>query len=209
MEEAGHDYRTIAHIGTDGLVQTYSPLPDYILAEIQRVAQAEQQRTQKNTPTPSPASSAEEAPAEQPPWEPERQSEPTAVYPAEQNNLPFDVVVERLHIPDGKPDRPPTLDYRITDDALGHGGPKAKFRMNLEAIRTLGKIEGENRRATQQEQAVLAKYVGWGGIPQAFDPNNSAWASEYAELKAALTEAEYESARASTLNAHYTSPHCH
>ena len=206
LEEAGHDYRTIAHIGTDGLVQTYSPLPDYILAEIQRVAQAEQQRTQKNTPTPSPASSAEEAPAEQPPWEPERQSEPTAVYPAEQNNLPFDVVVERLHIPDGKPDRPPTLDYRITDDALGHGGPKAKFRMNLEAIRTLGKIEGENRRATQQEQAVLAKYVGWGGIPQAFDPNNSAWASEYAELKAALTEAEYESARASTLNAHYTSP---
>lgn len=206
LEEAGHDYRTIAHIGTDGLVQTYSPLPDYILAEIQRVAQAEQQRTQKNTPTPSPASSAEEAPAEQPPWEPERQSEPTAVYPAEQNNLPFDVVVERLHIPDGKPDRPPTLDYRITDDALGHGGPKAKFRMNLEAIRTLGKIEGENRRATQQEQAVLAKYVGWGGIPQAFDPNNSAWASEYAELKAALTETEYESARASTLNAHYTSP---
>ena len=206
LEEAGHDYRTIAHIGTDGLVQAYTPLPDYILAEIQRVAQAEQQRTQKNTPTPSPASSAEEAPAEQPPWEPERQSEPTAVYPAEQNNLPFDVVVERLHIPDGKPDRPPTLDYRITDDALGHGGPKAKFRMNLEAIRTLARIEKENRRASRQEQEVLAKYVGWGGIPQAFDPNNSAWASEYAELKAALTETEYESARASTLNAHYTSP---
>lgn len=171
LEEAGHDYRTIAHIGTDGLVQAYTPLPDYILAEIQRVAQAEQQRTQKNTPTPSPASSAEEAPAEQPPWEPERQSEPTAVYPAEQNNLPFDVVVERLHIPDGKPDRPPTLDYRITDDALGHGGPKAKFRMNLEAIRTLARIEKENRRASRQEQEVLAKYVGWGGIPQAFDPN--------------------------------------
>ena len=206
LEEAGHDYRTIAHIGTDGLVQAYTPLPDYILAEIQRVAQAEQQRTQKNTPTPSPASSAEEAPAEQPPWEPERQSEPTAVYPAEQNNLPFDVVVERLHIPDGKPDRPPTLDYRITDDALGHGGPKAKFRMNLEAIRTLARIEKENRRASRQEQEILSRYVGWGGIPQAFDPNNSAWASEYAELKAALTETEYESARASTLNAHYTSP---
>lgn len=206
LEEAGHDYRTIAHIGTDGLVQTYSPLPDYILAEIQRVAQAEQQRAQQNPPVPFPASSAEEATEEQPAGKPERQSEPIAIYPAQQNNLPFDVVVERLHIPDGKPDRPPTLDYRITDDALGHGGPKAKFRMNLEAIRTLGKIEGENRRATQQEQAVLAKYVGWGGIPQAFDPNNSAWASEYAELKAALTETEYESARASTLNAHYTSP---
>ena len=206
LEEAGHDYRTIAHIGTDGLVQTYSPLPDYILAEIQRVAQAEQQRAQQNPPVPFPASSAAEATGEQPAEKPERQSEPIAIYPAEQNNLPFDVVVERLHIPDGKPDRPPILDYRITDDALGHGGPKAKFRMNLEAIRTLGKIEGENRRATQQEQAVLAKYVGWGGIPQAFDPNNSAWASEYAELKAALTETEYESARASTLNAHYTSP---
>ncbi len=163
-------------------------------------------RIGENPIVPFPASSAEEATEEQPAGKPERQSEPIAIYPAQQNNLPFDVVVERLHIPDGKPDRPPTLDYRITDDALGHGGPKAKFRMNLEAIRTLGKIEGENRRATQQEQAVLAKYVGWGGIPQAFDPNNSAWASEYAELKAALTETEYESARASTLNAHYTSP---
>ena len=206
LEEAGHDYRTIAHIGTDGLVQAYTPLPDYILAEIQRVAQAEQQRTQKNTPTPFPASSVEEAPAEQPPWEPERQSEPTAVDPAQQNNLPFDVVVERMHIPDGKPDKAPALDYRITDDALGHGGPKAKFRMNLEAIHTLARIEKENRRASRQEQEVLAKYVGWGGIPQAFDSNNSVWANEYAELKETLTETEYESARASTLNAHYTSP---
>ena len=206
LEEAGHDYRTIAHIGTDGLVQAYSPLPDYILAEIQRVAQAEQQRTQQNPPVPFPATSAEEATEEQPAGKPERQSEHEAIYPAEQNNLPFDVVVERMHIPDGKPDRPPALDYRITDDALGHGGPKAKFRMNLEAIHTLGKIEVENRRATQQEQEILSRYVGWGGIPQAFDPNNSAWASEYAELKAALTETEYESARASTLNAHYTSP---
>lgn len=206
LEEAGQDYRTIAHIGTDGLVQAYTPLPDYILAEIQRVAQAEQQRTQKNTPTPSPASSAEEAPAEQPPWEPERQSDPTAVYPAEKNNLPFDVVVERMHIPDEKPDKVPALDYRITDGTLGHGGPKAKFRMNLEAIHTLARIEKENRRASRQEQEVLAKYVGWGGIPQAFDSNNSVWANEYAELKETLTETEYESARASTLNAHYTSP---
>ena len=163
-------------------------------------------RIGENPPVPFPASSAEEATDEQPAEKPERQSEPVAIYPAEQNNLPFDVVVERMHIPDGKPDKAPALDYRITDDALGHGAPKAKFRMNLEAIRTLGTIEGENRRATQKEQAVLAKYVGWGGIPQAFDPNNSAWASEYAELQAALTEAAYESARASTLNAHYTSP---
>lgn len=163
-------------------------------------------RMGENPPAPFPTSSAAEATGEQPAEKPERQSEPIASYPAEQNNLPFDVVVERMHIPDGKPDKAPALDYRITDDALGHGGPKAKFRMNLEAIRTLDKIEGENRRATQQEQEILSRYVGWGGIPQAFDPNNSAWASEYAELKAALTETEYESARASTLNAHYTSP---
>ncbi len=206
LEEAGHDYRTIAHIGTDGLVQAYTPLPDYILAEIQRVAQAEQQRTQQNPPVPFPATSAEEATEEQPAGKPERQSEHEAIYPAEQNNLPFDVVVERMHIPDGKPDKAPALDYRITDDALGHGGPKAKFRMNLEAIHTLGKIEVENRRATKQEQEILARYVGWGGIPQAFDSNNSVWANEYAELKETLTETEYESARASTLNAHYTSP---
>ena len=163
-------------------------------------------RIGENPIVPFPTSSAAEATGEQPAEKPERQSEPIAIYPAQQNNLPFDVVVERMHIPDGKPDKAPALDYRIADDALGHGGPKAKFRMNLEAIRTLGKIEGENRRATKQEQEILSRYVGWGGIPQAFDPNNSAWASEYAELKAALTETEYESARASTLNAHYTSP---
>ena len=163
-------------------------------------------RIWENPIVPFPTSSAAEATGEQPAEKPERQSEPIAIYPAQQNNLPFDVVVERMHIPDGKPDKAPALDYRIADDALGHGGPKAKFRMNLEAIRTLGKIEGENRRATKQEQEILSRYVGWGGIPQAFDPNNSAWASEYAELKAALTETEYESARASTLNAHYTSP---
>lgn len=163
-------------------------------------------RIGENPIVPFPTSSAAEATGEQPAEKPERQSEPIAIYPAQQNNLPFDVVVERMHIPDGKPDKVPALDYRIADDALGHGGPKAKFRMNLEAIRTLGKIEGENRRATKQEQEILSRYVGWGGIPQAFDPNNSAWASEYAELKAALTETEYESARASTLNAHYTSP---
>lgn len=163
-------------------------------------------RIGENPIVPFPTSSAAEATGEQPAEKPERQSEPIAIYPAQQNNLPFDVVVERMHIPDGKPDKAPALDYRIADDALGHGGPKAKFRMNLEAIRTLDKIEGENRRATKQEQEILSRYVGWGGIPQAFDPNNSAWASEYAELKAALTETEYESARASTLNAHYTSP---
>lgn len=163
-------------------------------------------RIGENPIVPFPTSSAAEATGEQPAEKPERQSEPIAIYPAQQNNLPFDVVVERLHIPDGKPDKAPALDYRITDDTLGHGGPKAKFRMNMEAIHTLARIEKENRRASRQEQEVLAKYVGWGGIPQAFDSNNSVWANEYAELKETLTETEYESARASTLNAHYTSP---
>lgn len=189
----------------DLLPEQVSPALDGPAPDAQSCAEIHM-RMGENPPAPFPTSSAAEATGEQPAEKPERQSEPIASYPAEQNNLPFDVVVERLHIPDGKPDRPPTLDYRITDDALGHGGPKAKFRMNLEAIRTLARIEKENRRASRQEQEVLAKYVGWGGIPQAFDPNNSAWASEYAELKAALTETEYESARASTLNAHYTSP---
>lgn len=189
----------------DLLPEQVSPALDGPAPDAQSYAEMHM-RIGENPIVPFPATSAEEATEEQPAGKPERQSEHEAIYPAQQNNLPFDVVVERLHIPDGKPDKAPALDYRIADDALGHGGPKAKFRMNLEAIRTLGKIEGENRRATKQEQEILSRYVGWGGIPQAFDSNNSVWTSEYAELKAALTETEYESARASTLNAHYTSP---
>jgi N12 class adenine-specific DNA methylase len=100
----------------------------------------------------------------------------------------------------------PTENYRITDDTLGAGGPKAKFRYNVEAIRTLKSIVAEGRSATPEEQETLAWYVGWGGIPDAFDQDKSAWTSEYAELKALLTDEEYASARASTLNAHYTSP---
>ena len=96
--------------------------------------------------------------------------------------------------------------YHITDDTLGEAGPKAKFRMNMDAIYTLKILENENRNATPEEQETLAKYVGWGGIPEAFDADNSAWIREYKELKAALTDEEYAAARASTLNAHYTSP---
>ena len=96
--------------------------------------------------------------------------------------------------------------FRITDDKLGHGGAKTKYGYNVAAIRTLQAIEAENRIATEEEQDVLSRYVGWGGIPQAFDAENASWASEYAELKGLLTEEEYESARSSTLNAHYTSP---
>ncbi len=96
--------------------------------------------------------------------------------------------------------------FHITDDDLGAGGPKAKFRANVEAIRLLNDLEFSDRLATPEEQEVLSRYVGWGGIPQAFDENNADWAKEYAELKELLSPAEYESARGSVLNAHYTSP---
>jgi N12 class adenine-specific DNA methylase len=96
--------------------------------------------------------------------------------------------------------------FRITDDHLGEGGSKTKYGYNIAAIRTLKTIEAEGRTATQEEQETLSRYVGWGGIPQAFDPNNAAWSKEYTELVGALTAEEYEMARASTLNAHYTSP---
>ena len=96
--------------------------------------------------------------------------------------------------------------YRITDAHLGEGGPKAKYEHNVEAIRTLFALEQENRNATPEEQSVLAQYVGWGGLPDAFDPEKAGWAREYQELKGLLSEQEYEMARASTLNAHYTSP---
>lgn len=96
--------------------------------------------------------------------------------------------------------------YRITDDALGTGGQKAKFKNNIAAIQTLQAVEAENRFATPEEQEVLARYVGWGGLPQAFDPENAAWADEYAELSALLSPEEWKSARDTTVNAHYTSP---
>ena len=100
----------------------------------------------------------------------------------------------------------PAQNYRVTDEHLGDGGPKAKYERNVAAIRTLFTLEQENRNATPEEQSVLAQYVGWGGLPDAFDPEKTGWAREYQELKDLLSEQEYEMARASTLNAHYTSP---
>ena len=96
--------------------------------------------------------------------------------------------------------------FHITDDDLGSGGPKAKFKANMEAIRLLKELEQDQRLATPEEQEVLSRYVGWGGIPQAFEERNSAWAEEYTQLKEGLTPEEYSAARASTLNAFYTSP---
>ena len=96
--------------------------------------------------------------------------------------------------------------FRITDEELGAGGPKQKFARNIKAIKTLFTLEQEHRGATAEEQQVLSQYVGWGGLADAFDPDKSSWAKEYAELKGLLSEEEYKAARGSVLNAHYTSP---
>ena len=137
-----------------------------------------------------------------------------AIYPAEENRMPYDIVIQTIG------SKSPTLDaveperstlelagnFHITDDDLGVGGPKQKFARNIEAIRTLFKLEQEHRGATAEEQQVLSQYVGWGGLADAFDPSKDSWAKEYAELKGLLSEDEYAAARSSTLNAHYTSP---
>ena len=181
-------------------------------------------------------------------------SETMAVYPGDKNNLPYDVVVERLHIEEPEPPAPVTesekpfeevLDehpvsiqvngqwqtfpnakaaeeasyeeykanlrrnaqnFRITDEHLGEGGPKAKFQANVNAIRLLKELEAAGQQASPEQQEVLSRYVGWGGLSDAFDPEKPAWASEYAQLKELLTPEEYAAARSSTLNAHYTSP---
>ena len=137
-----------------------------------------------------------------------------AIYPAEENRMPYDIVIQTIG------SKSPTLDaveperstlelagnFHITDDDLGVGGPKQKFARNIEAIRTLFKLEQEHRGATAEEQQVLSQYVGWGGLADAFDPNKENWSAEYTQLKELLSEDEYAAARASTLNAHYTSP---
>lgn len=105
---------------------------------------------------------------------------------------------------EGKP--VPAVNFHITDDHLGEGGPKQKFARNMEAIKTLFKLENEDRNATPEEQEILANFVGWGGLSDAFDPDKGNWAQEYLTLKNLLSEDEYAAARASTLNAHYISP---
>ena len=129
-------------------------------------------------------------------WLEEKETELT---PAWEKNKPEDMPI--VPSPTGK-----KHDFRITDMELGYGGPKAKYRMNVDAIRLLKKLEAENRLALPDEQEVLSKYVGWGALPMAFDEDKADWATEYAELKELLTPEEYAAARASTLNAHYTSP---
>ncbi len=139
----------------------------------------------------------------------------STIYPGDKNGLPYDIVIEKMHFGEqehaepekaAKIDKSNAVNFHITDDALGIGGAKEKFKRNIEAIRTLEKIEGENRIATPEEQKILSQYVGWGGLADAFDESKSTWAGEYQELKSLLSDAEYASARESTLNAHYTSP---
>ena len=140
-----------------------------------------------------------------------RTEKTVAVYPAKENNLPFDIVIQTISTesPTVEAERP-TLElagnFHITDDHLGEGGAKQKYARNIEAIRTLFRLEEEHRGATAEEQQVLSQYVGWGGLADAFDPNKENWSAEYTQLKELLSEDEYAAARSSTLNAHYTSP---
>ena len=120
-----------------------------------------------------------------------------------EKNLPLDT--DTVQKPPAQPKQEP-INFHITDDDLGAGGAKTKFKANIEAIRLLQTLDAEQRQATAEEQEVLSRYVGWGGIPQAFDEKNADWAKEYAKLKSLLPADEYSEARASTLNAFYTSP---
>ena len=142
------------------------------------------------------------------PTEPKLESETVAFYSAEDNHLPYDVEIRTIKAVEPEPPTPkPELhNFQITDDHLGEGGAKAKFRMNMDAINLLKELEFDGRQATPEEQVILSKYVGWGGLADAFDETKDNWKNEFAELYATLSPEEYAAARSSTLNAHYTSP---
>ena len=195
---------------------------------------------------PQPEKAEQESVTEATETAPGYHTETEAVYPAEETRLPYDVVIQTLHIDEPKP---PSLEevmdgnpisvqingewqtfpdreaaetamyeeykdnlrrnaqnFRITDDDLGVGGAKRKFRMNMDAINLLKELEFDGRQATPEQQEVLSRYVGWGGLADAFDETKENWKNEFAELYATLSPEEYAAARASTLNAHYTSP---
>ena len=149
-------------------------------------------------------------------------TENVAEYHAVENGLPYDIVVEKIYFDEPKQEQPrktpvttkpsaPVIsadrrNYHITDDALGVGGAKEKFRNNLSAIHLLHNLQIENRLATPEEQETLAKYVGWGGLSMAFDEKNATWTNEYKELKSVLSDEEYRAAMESTLTAFYTPP---
>lgn len=128
--------------------------------------------------------------------------EPTVVDMSDVEEIEEEEVTAKEDIPESQEQH----NFRIQDNDLGAGGPKAKYKANMEAIHLLQTLEKEERLATPEEQEILSRYVGWGGIPQAFEESNSSWANEYLELKNTLSPEEYSAARASTLNAFYTSP---
>ena len=178
-----------------------------------RAAFLEEAQTQSRTQAqPEPDISHPEQPASEAtePEQPQFTTETVAVYPGDKNNLPYDVEIRTLHFDEPEHDPPaplpPAENFRIMDDDLGKGGAKAKFRANMDAINLLKELEFDGRQATPEEQDVLSKYVGWGGLADAFDESKDNWKDEFAELYATLSPEEYAAARASTLNAHYTSP---
>ena len=136
-------------------------------------------------------------------------TEPTVVDMSDVEEIEEEEVTAEEDIPESQEQEKAVLEphnFRIQDNDLGAGGPKAKYKANMEAIHLLQTLEQEERLATPEEQEILSRYVGWGGIPQAFEESNSSWANEYLELKNTLSPEEYSAARASTLNAFYTSP---
>ena len=168
-----------------------------------------QSRTQAQ---PEPDISHPEQPASEAtePEQPQFTTETVAFYPGEKNHLPYDIEIQTIRTTEPEHDPPaplpPAENFRITDDNLGIGGAKAKFRANMAAINLLKELEFEGAQATPEQQEILSRYVGWGGLADAFDESKDNWKDEFAELYATLSPEEYAAARASTLNAHYTSP---
>ena len=182
-------------------------------APVLRAAFLEEAQTQSRTQAqPEPDISHPEQPASEAtePEQPQFTTETVAVYPGDKNNLPYDVEIRTLRFDEPEHDPPaplpPAENFRILDDNLGTGGAKAKFRANMAAINLLKELEFEGLQASPEQQEILSRYVGWGGLADAFDENKPNWADEFAELYATLSPEEYAAVRASTLNAHYTSP---
>ena len=160
---------------------------------------------------PEPDISLPEQPASEAtePEQPQFTTETVAFYPGEKSQLPYDIEIQTIRTTEPEPPMPqrlPAENFRILDDDLGTGGAKAKFRANMAAINLLKELEFEGAQATPEQQEILSRYVGWGGLADAFDESKDNWKDEFAELYAALSPEEYAAARASTLNAHYTSP---
>ena len=182
-------------------------------APVLRAVFLEEAQAQSRTQVqPEPDISHPEQPASEAtePEQPQFTTETVAVYPGDKNNLPYDVEIRTLRFDEPEHDPPaplpPAENFRITDDNLGIGGAKAKFRANMAAINLLKELEFEGAQATPEQQEILSRYVGWGGLADAFDESKDNWKDEFAELYATLSPEEYAAARASTLNAHYTSP---